>query len=120
MDMRRAVSYTPYDISPKEKTGDIITFAHFEQGDSLSETHNLLSEICDNTGSGNEYDDNSTMPPLISEVEMDIMSSGEESDAEPMSMEMLEDICDGNQSRPSINNTEACYKIFDFIKRSYT
>ena len=31
--MRPAVSYTPYATSSKEKTGDIITFTHFEEGD---------------------------------------------------------------------------------------
>ena len=36
------------------------------------------------------------MPPLISKVEMDAMSSGDESDAEPISTEMLEYIRDGS------------------------
>ena len=48
---------------------------------------------------------------------MDAISSGDESDAEPMSMEMLEDICDGIQSHIIINRREACYKICDRIKR---
>ena len=39
--------------------GNIITLAHFEEG-------GLLSETRDDTGSGNKYDDNSNMPPLIS------------------------------------------------------
>ena len=34
---------------------------------------------------------------------MDEISSGNESDAEPMSTEMLEDILDGSQSHPSVN-----------------
>ena len=38
--MRPYVMYTPCDKSSSEKTGDIITFAQFEEGDSLSETHN--------------------------------------------------------------------------------
>ena len=38
---------------------------------------------------------------------MDAISSGDESDAEPMSMEMLVDICGGSQSCPSINRREA-------------
>ena len=38
MAMRPVVSYTPYDISLRGKTSDIITFAHFEEGDLLSET----------------------------------------------------------------------------------
>ena len=42
---------------------------------------NLLSDTLDNTERGNKYDDNSTMALLISEEEMDVMSSGDESDA---------------------------------------
>ena len=38
------------------------------------------------------------MPPLIVEEEMDAMSSGGESDAEPMYTEMLEDILDSSHS----------------------
>ena len=48
---------------------------------------------------------------------MDDMSSGDDSDAEPMSMEMLEDIHDGSQSHPSIKRIEACYKRRDCIKQ---
>ena len=44
------------------------------------------------------------MPPLISEEEMDAISSGEESDAEPMYTNMLEYINDGIQSHPSTNS----------------
>ena len=45
------------------------------------------------------------------------MSSGDESDAEPMSTYMLEEICDGSRSHPSINRREACYRIFDRIRQ---
>ena len=31
MAMRPAVTYTPYATSSKEKTGNVITFAHFEE-----------------------------------------------------------------------------------------
>ena len=84
MAMRPAVSCIPYATSSREKTGNIITFTHFEQG-------NLLSETCDNMKSGNKYDKDSNMPPLISEEEMDEMSLGNESDDETMSTGMLED-----------------------------
>ena len=57
MSILLAVSYTPYDTSSRKKTGDIITFTQFEEG-------NLLSETCDNTGSGNKYHDDSTLPPF--------------------------------------------------------
>ena len=45
-----SVSYTPYATSPKEKTGNIIMSAQFEEG-------NLLSETCDDAKIGDEYDD---------------------------------------------------------------
>ena len=48
---------------------------------------------------------------------MDTMSSGDESDAEPMSTDMLEDICNGSQSHLIINRREALYKICDSIKQ---
>ena len=48
---------------------------------------------------------------------MDEISSGNESDAEPMSTEMLEDIFDGIQYHLSIKTREACYKIRDCIKQ---
>ena len=44
------------------------------------------------------------------------MSSDDNSDAEPMSTDMLEDIPDGSQSHLSINSREARYKIRDHIK----
>ena len=47
---------------------------------------------------------------------MDVMSSGDESDGEPMSMDTLEEIRDGSQSHLSINKREARYKICDHIK----
>ena len=74
MTMRPAVSYIPYATSSKEHTGNITTFAKFEEGD-------LLSENRDDTESGNEYDDDSTLAPLFDEEAMDAISSGNESDA---------------------------------------
>ena len=38
--MRLSVTYTPYATSSKEKTGNIITFAQFEEGNILTETIN--------------------------------------------------------------------------------
>ena len=69
MVMRPAVTYTRYATSSKEQTGDIITFAQFEEEDLLSETR-------DDAESGDEYYDNSIMPPLLSKEEMDVMDSG--------------------------------------------
>ena len=45
------------------------------------------------------------------------MSSGDESDAEPMSTDMIEDICDSSQSHVMINGRESHYKIRDSIKQ---
>ena len=41
------------------------------------------------------------------------MSSGDEYDTEPMSADLLEDICDRSQYHLSINSREARYKIHD-------
>ena len=45
------------------------------------------------------------------------ISLGDESDAEHMSTDMLEDICDGSKSHPSINRIEAHYNIMHCIKQ---
>ena len=41
---------------------------------------------------------------------MENINSGDESDHDLISTEMLEDICDGSQTRPNVNRREACYK----------
>ena len=110
MAVRPAVTYTHDATYSKEKTGNIIMFAQFEEGD-------LLSENFDDAERGDESDDNSIMPPLIIEEEMDAMDSGDESEYEPMSTDMLEDIHDGSQSRSIFNRKEARYKIRDRIKQ---
>ena len=45
------------------------------------------------------------------------MDYGDESDDEPMSTDMLENICDGRQYHPDINRRDERYKIRDFIKK---
>ena len=85
-------------------------FTQFEEG-------NLISETCDDMESGDKYNDNSIMPPLISEEEMDAMDSGYESEDEPMSTDTLEDIRDISQSHPIVNRRESRYKICDCIKQ---
>ena len=45
------------------------------------------------------------------------MLSGNKSDDEPMSMEILEDIRDGSKYYLSVNRREARYKICDLIKQ---
>ena len=57
------------------------------------------------------------MPPLLSVEERNGFDSDDESDDEPISTEMLEDISYRSQSHPNINRREACYKIRDSIKR---
>ena len=71
--MHLAVTYTPHATSSREQTGDIITFAQFEEGVLLSETRDG-AEISDKS------DDDSIMQPLISKEYMDVMDSGDESD----------------------------------------
>ena len=48
---------------------------------------------------------------------MDVMDSGDESDHDLISTEILEDIRDGSQSRLNVNWREAQYKICDHIRK---
>ena len=65
-----AVMYTPYETSSKEQTGDVITFAQFEEGNIFNETRND-AEI------GDESDNKSIM---MSKEDMEDINSGDESD----------------------------------------
>ena len=86
MAMRPSVSYISFVTYPKEKTGDIINFALFDEG-------NLLSETCQDSKSddesGDESDYGSIIPRLLSLEETDTLDSGNESDNIPMSTEIL-------------------------------
>ena len=93
MVMRPAVTYTPCATSSRGKTGDIITFAQFEEG-------NILTKTCNDAESG---DDDTIIPPMLIEEDMDSMDSGDESDHDLISTQMLEDIRDRSQSHPNIN-----------------
>ena len=114
MAMHPSVSYIPFATSSKKQTGNIITFAQFEEG-------NLWSETCEdaesNDKSGDKSDDNSIMPPLLSLEESNVLDSRNESDDEPMSTKMLEEIRDGSQSHQDVNSRDACCKIHDHIKQ---
>ena len=68
--MHPTVTYTPYAKSSKEKTGDVITFAHFEEG-------NIVTETCNDAESGDESNNESIM---MSEQDMYAINSGDESD----------------------------------------
>ena len=57
------------------------------------------------------------MPPLLNGEEMNALDYDDESDDEPMSTEMLEDIRDGSQSHTNVNRIEARYKIRDLSKQ---
>ena len=48
---------------------------------------------------------------MMSEQDMDAMNSGDESDHDLISTEMLEGIRDGSQTHPNFNRREARYKI---------
>ena len=47
----------------------------------------------------------------MSEQDMDAINSGDESDHDLISTEMLEDIRDRSQTHPNVNRREARYKI---------
>ena len=70
MVMRTAVTYTPYGTSSIEQTGDINTFAQFEEGKILTKTRK-------DTEMGDKSDNESIM---MSEQDMDAMNTGDESD----------------------------------------
>ena len=92
MTMRPAVAYTPYATSSKEQTGNVITFAQFEEGNLLSETRNV-------TESGDKSNSESVM---ISEKDMENIDEEEKFDDNLISTETLQDIRDGNRD-PSRN-----------------
>ena len=54
---------------------------------------------------------------MMSEKDMDAMNSGDESDHDLISTEILEDIRDGSQTHPNVNRREARYKIRDNIRQ---
>ena len=93
MAMHPTVTYTPYATSSKEQTGDVITFGHFEEGNLLTETRN-------DTESGDESNSESIM---MSKKDMENIDGKEKFDDNLISMETLHDICDGNQTHPSID-----------------
>ena len=48
---------------------------------------------------------------------MHAMDSGDDSDHDLISTDMLDDICDGSQYHPNVNRREARYKISDSIRQ---
>ena len=53
---------------------------------------------------------------MMNGQDMDAMSSGDESDHDLTSTEILEDIRAGSQTHPKINRTEERYKTSDRIR----
>ena len=86
MAMHLAVTYTPYATSSKEQTGNVITFAQFEEGDLFSETRN-------DTESDEESDSKSFM---MSEKYMEDLDETEKINDNLISTETLHGIRDGN------------------------
>ena len=53
----------------------------------------------------------------MSEQDMENINSGDESDHDLISTEMLEDIRDGSQKHTNVNKREASYKICDCVRQ---
>ena len=107
MAMRPAVTYILYATSSKEQTGDVITFAQFEEGNILTETRN-------DTESCGEYNRESLM---MNEQDMENIDEKEKSDHNLISFETSEEIHDGSQTHLKVNKREARCKIRDRIKQ---
>ena len=105
MAMRPADTYTPYATSSKEQTGDVITFAQFEEG-------NLLSETGNDTESGNESES-----IMMNKQDMENLDE-KKFDDDLISTETLHDIRNGYQTHPNIDKREGCLKIRDRIKQN--
>ena len=54
---------------------------------------------------------------IMSKQDMDAMNSGDESDHDLISTDMLEEIRDGSQTHPNVNRREAHYKIRDRVRQ---
>ena len=107
MVMRPEVTYTPSVMSLKEQTGDVITFAQFEEGNIITETRN-------DAESGNESKSKSI---TINEQDMENLDSNKQSDYDLISTDMLEDIRDGSQTHPNVNKWESSYEIRDRVRQ---
>ena len=108
MAMRLAVKYTPYAKSSKEQTGNVITFAHFEEGNLLTETRN----------DAESFDKSDSESLMMNEQDMENLDSNENSDHDLIYTETLEDICDGIQTHLTVNKRGERCKIRYRIKQS--
>ena len=87
----------PWATLSHEQTGDIITFAQFEEG-------NLVVNEC-NVGEDNE----------LMSASIDDSSTDDDSGDGSISMKALEDIRDGNHVHTGINTRYVRFKIRDHI-----
>ena len=107
MEMRPTVTYTPYTTSSKDQTGNVITFAQFEEGNLITKTRN-----------DKEIDDKSDSESIMmSEQDMENLDEKEKSDDNLISTETLHAIRDRNKTHPGIDKREARLKIRDHIKQ---
>ena len=53
----------------------------------------------------------------MSKQDMDAIDSGDESDHDLISTEILDEISNGGQTHPNVNRREARYKIYDSIRQ---
>ena len=83
MVMHLVVTCTPFSMSIREQTGNIITFVQFEEGNTLTKT-------CNNAERGYESNDDSNMSPRLSNEESYAIDSGDESDHDIISTEIKE------------------------------
>ena len=68
----------------------------------------MLSETRNDVEISDESENESIM---MSKQDMENINSGDESDHDAISTEMIEDIRDGSQTYPNVNRREARYKI---------
>ena len=74
----------------------------------------ILTETSNDAESGDESNNESIM---ISEQDTENINSGDESDHDLISTEMLEDICDRSQTHPNIKGRDTYYKTRDRIRQ---
>ena len=98
-DIWSAVSYICYATSSHEQTGDIITFAQFEEGNLVENEHNI-------------EEDKSTLSSI------DELSTDDYSDDVSISKNTVEEIWDGSQIHPVTNARDTRLKIHDCIKQT--
>ena len=97
--MRSVVSYIPYATASHEQTGDILTFANFEENNSVENKRNL--------------EEDESIFSLV--VELSIYN---DSDDGYISTNALEDIHNGSQINPDIDARSAILKICDYINQT--